>query len=177
VDGVQLGIFNYAKTYRSGASIGIVNLVGDGVWRGDAWIDETGMSHLALVTGTPRIHTRLGFGLKSDPDHEVSAMDWEVAGHFPFRPTFLEAGLMSSIVDGSARNLGDATPEFIERLRLTAGLDLGPYVSVAAGVSWAVMILPEGDQPWVYGDWRRSDWGGDLLQWPGFHFSLRAGVY
>ncbi len=173
VDGYQIGLINIARSYRRGAPIGVLNVVGDGVWRGDAWVDETGITHLGLVTGSRHVNTRLAFGSKIASAREVDAFSLEAAGHLPWRAAFLELGLMSALISVDGRGSVD----YQQRLRLTAGGDFGRYVSLAAGVSWVAAVTPEAQAPWTGGNrMQRSSFDGRLHQWPGAHVSLRAGV-
>lgn len=174
VEGYQVGFLNIAGSYREGAPIGVLNFVGDGTWRGDAWVDETGFTHMGLVSGSRHMHTRLALGSKALSDRELGAVTVETAGHFPLQPAFLELGLMASIIGGEAAEEVD----FLQRLRLTAGVEMGRYFSLAAGVSWAVDITPENRRPHTDDNWlQRTSFAGRLHQWPGAHISLRAGVY
>lgn len=176
VEGYQIGFLNVARSYRSGAPLGILNFVGDGVWRGDAWVDETGFAHLGLVSGTKHVNTRLALGSKTLSNRDLGSFSVEVAGHLPMRLAFLELGLMSTLIGSEGERASDDMPDFLQRLRLTTGLNLGRYVSLAGGLSWAAAVVPEGHRPWTDGNWMQtSSFGGRLHQWPGAHLSLRIG--
>jgi len=177
VEGFQVGFLNIARSYRRGAPIGVLSFVGDGVWRGDLWRDETGFSYMGLVTGTRYMQTRIGIGSNSTEEHALGGLSVETAGHLPFRRGFLELGLMSSIIDTDTADF-DAVPDYVERLRFTAGVDLGRWVSLAAGVGWAFDITPDSRQGRLQGNWmQHSHFGGRLEEWPAFHLSLRVGTY
>ncbi|MDQ3003627.1 MAG: caspase family protein [Fibrobacterota bacterium] len=174
VEGSQIGILNIARSYRKGAPIGLLNFVGDGVWRGDTWLDETGIVHMGLVTGSRHMNTRLAIGSKAVSDRSLSAATLEVSGHLPLKPVFAELGLMCSVIDGDIRMEAD----YLQRLRLSAGVDLGRYLSLAGGISWAVLVAPEGRPPWIDGNWlQQSSFEDRVHQWPGAHLSVRLGTY
>jgi hypothetical protein len=177
VEGFQVGFLNIARSYRRGAPVGVLSFVGDGVWRGDMWRDETGFSYLGLVTGTRYMQTRIGAGSNSFAEHGLGGISVETAGHLPWRGGFLELGLMSSVIDTDTADW-DAAPDYVERVRLTAGVDLGRWISLAAGVGWAFDIAPASRKARLQGNWmQRSHFGGRLEEWPAFHLSLRAGTY
>lgn len=177
VEGFQVGFLNIARSYRRGAPIGVLSFVGDGVWRGDFWRDETGFSYLGLVTGTRYMQTRIGIGSNTLEEHGLGGLSVETAGHLPLRGGFLEVGLMTSLIDTDSSSMS-SIPDYVERLRFTAGVDLGKWVSLAAGVGWAFDIAPKSRKAHMQGNWmQRSHFGGRLEEWPAFHLSLRAGTY
>lgn len=177
VEGFQVGFLNIAGSYRHGAPIGILSFVGDGVWRGDLWRDETGFVYQGIVSGTRYMQTRLAIGSNSFEDHALGGLSVETAGHLPLRGGFLELGLMTSIIDTDTTDW-DAVPDYVERLRFSAGVDLGRWVSLAAGIGWAMDIAPASRDARLQGNWmQHSHFGGRLQEWPAFHLSLRAGTY
>jgi hypothetical protein len=100
----------------------------------------------------------------------------EVAGHAPWRAAFAELGLMTSVI-GSESGDRPYMPDFLQRLRLSLGVDLARYLSVAGGVSWALVVTPEGRRPLTDGNpWQLGDSGDRLQQWPGAHLSVRIGT-
>jgi Caspase domain len=179
VSGHQIGLINIAEAYHKGSPIGLLNFVGEGVWRGDAWVDESGLAYLGLVTGSRHMQTRLAFGSKPTSQRGFGAVALEATGHLPLRPVFLEAGLLASIIDTEAsRGNANDMPDFVQRVRLSVGVDMGRYVSVAGGVSWVMAVSPEGRRPWTDDQWlQRSSFDDRLHQWPGAHVSVRMGTY
>jgi hypothetical protein len=177
VEGYQIGFLNIAKSYRSGSPIGILNFIGDGVWRGESWVDETGFLHIGLITGSRYVNTRLALGSKEFSDRNLGSLSIEAAGHLPLNPAFLELGLMTSLVgEGSEPESAHQMPDFLQRLRLTAGFDLGRHVSLAGGISYAMVVTPKGQRPWTDGNWlQRSGFNDRIYMWPGAHLSLRVG--
>src|SRR5690606_2189063 len=87
-------------------------------------------------------------------------------------------GLMHSVIGmDEDMDFRDAMPDFLQRLRLSAGVDLGPYVSLAGGLSWALLVSPEDRRPYTDDNWlQRSSFDDRIHQWPGAHLSLRLGV-
>lgn len=177
VEGFQIGFVNVAGSYRRGAPIGILSFVGDGVWRSDTWRDETGFVFQGLVTGTRYMQTRIAIGSNSVAPDGLGGLAVESAGHLPLRHGFLELGLMTSLIDTDTNDI-NAVPDYVNRLRFTAGVDLGRWISLAAGFGWAAAIVPADRSARLQGNWmQHSHFGGRLEEWPAFHLSLRLGTY
>jgi len=181
VDGNQFGLINFAQSYQGGTPIGIVNVVGHGTWRGESWVDETGFQHLGLITGSRVMNTRLAFGHKPLSHRELGSISLEAAGHIDWMRRwglFFEPGLMSSIIGLDEGDGDDEYPDFLHRIRFSLGIDLGAYVSVAAGASWALLVTPSDRAPLTGHQSGQIDFDHDRLHaWPGLHVSLRLGTY
>ncbi len=181
VEGYQLGIINVAKSYRSGTPIGLLNFVGDGTWRGEAWMDETGFQHYGFISGSRVMNTRLALGQNTSTPVELGALTLEAAGHFNLTPGptfFLEPGLMGTVMGSDEDESHAEFPDMLARLRLTLGVDIGPYISIAGGVSWACLFTPSDRAPLVGRMVAQSHYfDNQFHMWPGLHASIRIGTY
>jgi hypothetical protein len=176
VEGYQLGIINIADSYRSGTPIGLLNFVGDGTWRGETWLDETGFYHYGLITGSRVMNTRIALGQNTSTPADLGALSLEAAGHFELSRGpgfFLEPGLMGTVMGHEAEEIHPDIPDMLTRLRMTLGADLGPYISLAGGVSWACLFTPSDRSPMVGRMVAQSHYfHNQFHMWPGLHASL-----
>lgn len=181
VDGNQFGIINVAKAYQRGTPVGLLNFVGNGTWRGETWMEETGMQYYGLLSGSRRMNTRIALGHMPFVRRDLGSLAIEAAGHFDLthKPLlFIEPGLMTSLVGAAEGHEGDTYPDFLHRARFSLGVDLGPYLSVAAGASWAVLFTPSYRAPLVGPQWeQRNYYHHRIHTWPGLHVSVRVGTY
>ena len=84
---------------------------------------------------------------------------------------------MTSIIDSDTAHY-ESEPDFLGHLRFSAGIDLGRWISVAAGIGWAADLSPASRPTRLTGNWmQHSHFGGRLQDWPAFHLSFRAGTY
>lgn len=64
--GVQIGVFNFIDTLDGGLPIGFFNYVGNGYRRWEIQGTETGIINLKFKSGTHRLYTYFGFGVKDN---------------------------------------------------------------------------------------------------------------
>ncbi len=68
VRGVQIGIVNISKSVKKGISLGLINIVKDGLIHGEASYNDVTEYNLSFISGTRTFHTILSAGLGQNPD-------------------------------------------------------------------------------------------------------------
>jgi hypothetical protein len=64
--GVQIGVFNFIDSLEGGLPIGFFNYVGNGYRRFEIQGNETGIINLKFKSGTHKLYTYIGFGVKDN---------------------------------------------------------------------------------------------------------------
>lgn len=180
VDGYQIGFINIAHSYHSGSPVGLFNFVGKGVWRGETWVDETGMHHFGLLTGARHMRTRIALGHKPLSSREIGSGTLEAAGHWSLDSAhtfFIEPGLMSTVIGLDQENGDDSDVDFLNRFRLSLGAQIVRNVAISGGLSWAWLITLKSRAPFTGEQWGQFSFHGDRMHmWPGMHLALQVGT-
>ena len=174
VDGFQIGLVNVSRDIRNGIPIGLINYSHTGLHSANVWLDELGFQHFTLLSGSRNFYTYFSAGEKLAVERNVLILG---AG----------MGLQKAMGKGyAAADLGvydlhdnldfDGPGPELYRLRLQAGRNLLPYLSVFGGLSLTAF--------WHQGrDAKAFPMGGyqvkvadEVFAWPGFIAGLRIGV-
>lgn len=174
VDGFQIGLVNISRDIRNGVPIGLVNYSQTGLHSANVWVDELGFQHFTLLSGSRTFYTYFSAGEKLAVERNVLILG---AG----------MGLQKAMGKGyAAADLGvydlhdnldfDGPGPELYRLRLQAGRNLLPYVSVFGGLSLNAFWHQGGDAKAFPMGGYQIKVADEAFAWPGFIAGLRIGV-
>ncbi len=96
--GVQIGVFNFIDSLEGGLPIGFFNYVGNGYRRFEIQGNETGIINLKFKSGTHKLYTYIGFGIKDNgaPDNWLWDVNYGIGTIFRHqKPVFFGLELSS----------------------------------------------------------------------------------
>lgn len=142
--GVQFGVVNVAET-NTGVPIGLVSYVRDYGLRYDLWVDEMGVTQVAVRSGNRKVANYFGVASRTTGSSEEGRFGI-VAGLGYEQPLSPRSFLM---VDGMSTSLLsdnlDEDTNLLVRLRLAAGLNLSDHFALFAGPTLNLYLTNEGD--------------------------------
>ena len=163
--GLQLGLVNVART--SGVSLGLVNLIGDGLHRVDVWASESSVGNVGIKLGSKQVYTLVGagwVGLEQD--------FWTFGGGMGVH---LGRDRLWVEVDDSVWGIADGVrlaPGIHNKLRIQAGVALHEHLQPFAGVSLNHWIGTGAVWPSAQDLPARITPDKRLAAWPGVHAGI-----
>ncbi len=177
VEGVQIGLFNFAQTSETGIPIGLISVVAEGVHEFEVASTERGFMNFNLRTGTRKFYNVLNFGFDpSYPENILWAFGYGIGQRFGIHKNF-DVGM-----DLTAHHLNEGsfsayTNEWIQ-FALTAEWRLARPIAIAAGPVFNYYItgarenqLARFQQAPVF--MGSPDTGFQDMAWVGATFSVR----
>lgn len=198
--GRQVGLLNICGTCEE-TPVGLLSIVGNGVWTASAVIDETGALSGILRFGTANFFKSFESSRAFDDDHPFTEFGDEQRSGIGFGTQFgkygthfdLEYMFLSDFQDWKAKRIGniglnfgsDSDDEndanYMHRVRLGATVRLLPYIGLTGGI--AANVVTEGDASSVHaapkGDYH-AEWhiaGRDVRVWPGLYSGIVVGRF
>lgn len=174
VDGFQIGLVNVSRDIRNGVPIGLINYSHTGLHSANVWLDELGFQHFTLLSGSRHFYTYFSAGEKLAVERDVLILGAGMGLQKAMGKGYAAADL--GVYDLHDKLDFDGPGPELYRLRVQAGRNLLPYVSVFGGLSLNAF--------WRQGDDAKSfPMGGyqikvadEVFAWPGFIAGLRIGV-
>jgi hypothetical protein len=172
VDGCQVGLVNISHDVRNGIPFGLVNYSHTGLHNANAWADELGFQHFALLSGSRNFYTFFSVGDRLLSSEKALALGAGLGVQFPRGPWYYagDLGVTDIHYDYDFEGSG---PE-LYRLRLTGGRNLLPLLSVFGGVSFNV-FWDQGDGVSYPAGEYQAKLADDVYAWPGLFVGLRFG--
>jgi hypothetical protein len=141
LNGVQVGLINFAKNAENGTPIGLISIVGKGGYYAvEAYTNETAEANLALKLGVSHMHSSVGVSLK--PDEELYGLSLglgsilPIANKFYFNPEVN----VSSFLD---------EPSITSTLGINFGFAITNHLHIVAGPSFGVETNNEGEEVFI----------------------------
>ena len=174
VDGFQIGLVNISRDIRNGVPIGLVNYSQTGLHSANVWLDELGFQHFTLLSGSRTFYTYFSAGEKLAVERNVLILGAGIGLQKAMGKGYAAADM--GVYDLHDNLDFDGPGPELYRLRLQAGRNLLPYVSVFGGLSLNAF--------WHQGsDAKAFPMGGyqlkvadEVFSWPGLIAGLRIGV-
>jgi hypothetical protein len=140
VKGAQIGVVNIARS--SAFSLGVVNIIADGILHPSVFVDQALFSTAGFRSGTKHFYTAMHWGIKPDADTTVSriglGLELPVGTHLFFDGEILSGGIIRISEIEKAVNSGyhkDYPGRVTTDIRLTAGWKFFRHLGVFAGAS------------------------------------------
>lgn len=189
--GPQVGLFNYCTSCKT-TPVGILNIVGNGVWALTAGIDEMGGTNLNAKFGTAIFYTQFEMGRVLKRDNLFEYQDLSLNGmgfgtqfgqygtHLGLDYTFLinAPKLQDNFEFDTEREDASA---FHHRLRLYGTAKLFTGFGITSGIS--MNVVTEGYSDGIVQE-PRGEWHGnytiggrDVRIWPGFFAGFTLGRF
>jgi hypothetical protein len=172
VDGCQVGLVNISRDIRNGIPFGLVNYSHTGLHNANAWADELGFQHVALLSGSRDFYTYFSVGDKLLSSEKALALGAGMGVQVPRGPWYYAGDL--SVTDIHYDYDFDGGGPELYRLRLVAGRNLLPLLSVFGGVSGNV-FWDQGDGVSFPAGEYQAKLASDAYAWPGLFAGLRFG--
>ncbi len=140
VSGTQIGLVNIAD--ENDVPIGLVNIIKNGRFNIDIWIDETAYRFIGFKMGGKYFYTHLFFGNSFD-NSNYAAYGFGLGGNIQLsEKLFLQPEISwQNYIDtrGEGRSLSkNEFPEALVSFKVALGYDLSKYVSMIGGLSFNV---------------------------------------
>ncbi len=179
VKGCQIGLVNISRDIQGGIPIGLINYSHTGLHSINFWADESGYLHTTLMSGSRNFYTSFSIGARPQYSPLTEALGVGAGIQIPINSWFAAADVnaytfLTNWEWPDAHDDVAGSPE-LYRLRLLAGREVLPYVSLFGGVSANYLWNHSGRKsafPW--GDYQREV-DEDHYVWPGFFAGLRIG--
>ncbi|MFN7146839.1 MAG: hypothetical protein ACK4YP_23900, partial [Myxococcota bacterium] len=143
VEGTQIGLVNLSGDVK-GDPIGVLNVSGTGYNHVRVWMDAGGMANAGVTFGGKHLYTLVSAGVHVTDPAALWTAQLGAGGHIRVaRPIYVD-------IEASGGNLGvhwasdgdKATVGLLARSRALVGVDLGKRVSVFAGPTFDVTLVP-----------------------------------
>ncbi len=137
--GLQIGLINLAREDRGLVPIGLLNLVGDGVFAPSFWTSGSSLFNVGFKLGGRHVYGVLGFGVHpgEKQDRRLSMLGG-VGGHVPLSERFfLDLDVVLQQMAADYRKTDEL--DLSAALRVSAGFRLLPQLSLFAGPTLEVM--------------------------------------
>lgn len=175
VEGFQIGLVNISRDFKRGLPIGLLNYSHTGLHSLNLWTDELGYQHSTFASGTRSYYTYYSIGKKLASERNLIALGLGIGFQRPFGANHLAAdlGAYQLIEDWDFDHDESADAPELYRLRLQAGRELIPYVTVFGGVSLNYLwnLSDRADNlPWE--DYPVEPFKG-IYTWPGLFAGIR----
>ena len=187
VHGAQIGLVNISDTLH-GAGIGLVNVARNIRLQGDAWVTESGLSNVGLVSGTEHFYMMAGATFDSPERAEVMGWNVGLGGRFGGESGYGSLDLVSTTLVHDAdlkREDGGRTRRHREldwdannllTTRLSVGWRLLSRLEVYGGVSGNVLVSEDAVNEAKYVTPPRAyhwDATSTVRMWPGAFLGIR----
>ena len=157
--GVQLGLFNMSDS-PDVVTIGIVNIVKNGIFHPAIYVDDMLFTNISLRTGGKGFYSLISFGTKTDTFFD-SSEDKYLVTRFGFGYEYAIKNFFINIdaSGGSLFNLSDAKDNYdindddeyystdTAQLRLTAGYKILPHLGIFGGISYDFFYRNKSTSP------------------------------
>jgi hypothetical protein len=169
VTSAQIGLVNIAS--ESNVTLGLLNLVKDGVHYLEVWTSDT-----ALVNGGFKLggrHMYSVFGVGSHPTKKRWKLGLGFGGHVDIGPLFLETDIMTWHVNHD--EVWTNRINLLNTWRIILGYQLHRHFGVFAGASYNVLVTQadDGAEVGLYRGWSVTDGETVVRMWPGFLAGVR----
>ncbi|HKP94146.1 MAG TPA: caspase family protein [Fibrobacteria bacterium] len=172
VNGSQVGLVNISHDIRNGIPFGLINYSHTGLHSANLWADELGFQHVELLSGSRTFYTYLSAGDRVVASGKALALGAGLGVQVPRGRWFGAADL--GVTDFHFNYDFDGNGPALYRLRLRAGRELIPFVSVFGGLSGNV-FWDRGDGTAFPAGEYQAKLASDVYAWPGFYLGLRLG--
>lgn len=177
LNGLQVGVFNFAQTCNKGVPVGLISVVANGMHEFEVASTERGFVNFNLRTGTRKFYNVINFGVDpSYPDNILWTFGYGIGHRFSIHKNF-NLGLDLTAHHLNKGNFSDYTNEWLQ-FALTAEWRIARPFAIAAGPVFNYYITGSRDnqlsrfnQAPVYKG--TPDSGIYDMAWVGATFSLR----
>jgi hypothetical protein len=161
--GLQIGVANYSGPDSAGPRIGVVNISQDedvfpiglvnviknGIFNPQVWIDSMGYMNAGLKSGSKHFYTTVSVGVEElyiggltvapGGDHEINTIAWRagIGVELPLGPVFLDLeAVYGAINEVYSAYDNDAESTLLVQGRLVAGFKVFKHLGAFAGISY-----------------------------------------
>jgi len=184
--GRQIGIVNISAE-SDHTPIGLINIVGNGIFDGTFYLDETARTGVALHLGTPYFYTVLEYALEPNNIWPQSSglgfgTRFGMWGNF-FSLDYTCANIYMKIVPpfGAQRVTEEYKDNLLQKIRFGAAYKLLPGIALSSGLTLNALsrhngedfyLEPRGEYHWhwTFGDHK-------VRLWPGLYAGLTVGKF
>jgi len=179
--GRQIGIVNISAE-SDHTPIGLINIVGNGIFDGTFYVDETGRTGLALHMGTPYFYTVFDYAL--DPfDTQPQSWGWGLGTRFGMRGNHLslDYSYISVYDENPFRDIDNPKDNQLQKIRFGAAYKILTGIAISSGLTLNALsrhhgedfyLEPRGEYHWhwTFGDHK-------VRLWPGLYAGLTVGKF
>jgi len=138
--GLQLGIINIAAEGADSQPIGLLNIIGDGIFKPTVWMSDTSLTNVGIKMGSRKFYSVLGAGLQPAGDGEGVSLLAGVGRHFELADAlWLDTDL---VAHSQFKNyeFKDTEPDFLFKYRTVIGWQIAEHFSVYGGLSLNFLV-------------------------------------
>lgn len=138
--GLQLGIVNLAAEGADSQPIGLLNIIGDGIFKPTVWMSDTSLTNVGIKMGSRKFYSILGAGLQPVGDGEGVSFLAGIGKHFELTDTlWLDTDLVahSQFKDYKFK---DTEPDFLFKYRTVLGWKIAEHFSIYGGLSLNFLV-------------------------------------
>jgi len=180
--GRQIGLINISAE-SDHTPIGLINIVGNGIFDGTFYLDETGRTGLALHMGTPYFYTIFDYAL--DPfDTWPQSWGWGLGTRFGMRGNHFSLDYAYiNVYDekNPFKDIDNPKDNQLQKIRFGAAYKLLPGIALSSGLTLNALsrhhgedfyLEPRGEYHWhwTFGDHK-------VRLWPGLYAGLTVGKF
>ena len=157
-------------THLEGAPIGVLNLLGNGVLRGELYGSDVNPLNVSLKLGTERVYTVFAAGGGRFGGREHYTLGLGLGVHLPVQQRlFVDVDAVASVLNLDRKWTMDHS---LYQLRTIAGFQLSPRFALTVGPTLNVQVADEPDTLLPLGQWVISQ-GHEARVWLGLQVGVR----
>lgn len=171
VNGAQIGLINIADDIR-GVPIGLVSYVKSVGLHYQLFIDEIGLTNIAIRSGGKYVYSLLTLGIQINDDF-TGTYGWGIGGRIPIKEKFFATtDLLAQAL--YTKELWNENTRFIGRFRVGGGWQIKPNFALIGGVSINTYLskVDEGDMFPKYIPDAKKDSKRWKRVWPGAYIGM-----
>lgn len=171
VNGVQIGVINIAEDIN-GVPIGLFNYVKSVGLHYQLYIDEIGMTNVAIRSGSKHVYSLLTLGVQINNDF-AGSYGWGMGGRIPVNEKlFITTDLLAQVL--YTKELWHESSRFVGRIRAGASWQIKPRFALIGGVSVNTYLskVDEGDMLPKYIPNAEKDGKRWQRVWPGAYLGM-----